>query len=106
MWEEDLDKKFKETIIPKSVKSHQYPFLQVRIPQHPDFMLDETGKKYSGYKYPKSNIEYTTQNIENEFVNVDFSSKINTKETIQKTNEYIVDKNDVFELTNEENLKW
>lgn len=36
MWEEDLSEKYNVTLLPKSFKSHKYPFLQVRLPQHPE----------------------------------------------------------------------
>ena len=45
-------------------------------------MIDENGQKYSGYKYPKNNIEYTTKQNKL-FENIEFSSKINSKESTE-----------------------
>ena len=32
IWEEDLATKFKKSIMPESYYTHQYPFIQVRLP--------------------------------------------------------------------------
>ena len=58
IWEEDLARKFNKSIIPESYFTHQYPFIQVRLPQDPRFLSKEDQAMVSSGHYPRQNVEY------------------------------------------------
>ena len=66
VWEENIDSKFAKHIIPKSFTSHQFPFIQFRLPQSPDDpnMLLESGQNPNKQKHPPNLNHFPTKNIE------------------------------------------
>ena len=91
IWEEDLQKKFKEIIMPTSYSLHKYPFLQVRMPQHPD-SIDQN--KYKANLYPTQNIEFSSVKHTEDWVKLDDSKYEKTKAKYETGSDVFEEEND------------
>jgi len=67
IWEEDLASKFNNSIIPESYFTHQYPFIQVRLPQDPRFLSKEDQAMVASGHYPRANVEYSETKLAEEW---------------------------------------
>jgi hypothetical protein len=71
IWEEDLAYKFNKSIIPESYFTHQYPFIQVRLPQDPRFLSKEDQAMVSSGHYPRQNVEYSETKPAEQWVSIE-----------------------------------